>query len=151
MEAGKKPAGDAGKLKLDDIKLRVEPSQEWNQIFNEVWAMQKDFFYVENMHGADWAAVKKKYEKFLPYVNHRSDLSYLLNEMLGELVVGHSYIYPGDEPSAPSVSSGVLGADFVIENNRYKIKKIYNRMDWNPSFKAPLAEPGLGVKEGCTF
>ncbi len=148
VEAGKKPAGDAGKLKLDDIKLRVEPSQEWNQIFNEVWAMQKDFFYVENMHGADWAAVKTKYEKFLPYVNHRSDLSYLLNEMLGELVVGHSYIYPGDEPSAPSVSSGVLGADFVIDNNRYKIKKIYNRMDWNPSFKAPLAEPGLGVKEG---
>lgn len=148
VAAGQKPAGDAGKLKLDDIKLRVEPEQEWKQIFNEVWAMQKDFFYVENMHGADWNAVKKKYEKFLPYVNHRSDLSYLLNEMLGELVVGHSYIYPGDEPSAPSVSSGVLGADFEIVNNRYRIKKIYDRMDWNPTFKAPLSEPGLGVKEG---
>ncbi len=148
VTAGQKPAGDIGKLKLDDIKLRVEPEQEWNQIFNEVWAMQKDFFYVENMHGNDWEAIKKKYEIFLPYVNHRSDLSYLLNEMLGELVVGHSYIYPGDEPSAPSVSSGVLGADFEIVNNRYRIKKIYSRMDWNPSFKAPLAEPGLGVKEG---
>jgi len=148
VAAGQKPAGDTGKLKLDDIKLRVEPEEEWKQIFNEVWAMQQDFFYVENMHGADWNAVKAKYEKFLPYVNHRSDLSYLLNEMLGELVVGHSYIYPGDEPSAPSVSAGVLGADYVIENNRYKIKRIYNRMDWNPNFKAPLAEPGLGVKEG---
>ncbi|WP_099367680.1 S41 family peptidase [Sphingobacterium sp. 1.A.4] len=148
VNAGQKPQGESGKLKLDNIKLLVEPEQEWKQIYNEVWNMQQDFFYVENMHGADWAAVKKKYEKFLPYVNHRSDLGYLLNEMMGELVVGHSYIYPGDEPSAPSVSSGVLGADYVIENNRYKISKIYNRMDWNPSFKAPLAEPGLNIHEG---
>ncbi|MGV6945972.1 S41 family peptidase [Sphingobacterium kyonggiense] len=148
VTAGQKVGGEAGKLKLDNIKLLVEPEQEWKQIYNEVWAMQKDFFYVENMHGADWKAVKAKYEKFLPYVNHRSDLGYLLNEMLGELVVGHSYIYPGDEPSAPSVSTGVLGADFTIENNRYKIQKIYSRMDWNPSFKAPLAEPGLNIQEG---
>lgn len=148
VAAGQKPAGDAGKLKLENIKLKVDPEAEWNQIYNEVWAMQKDFFYVENMHGADWEAAKKKYAKFLPYVNHRSDLSYLLNEMLGELVVGHSYIYPGDEPTAPSVSAGVLGADYVIDNNRYKIAKIYNRMDWNPSFKAPLAEPGLNLREG---
>lgn len=148
VKAGQKPAGDTGKLNLDQIKLRVEPEQEWTQIFHEVWAMQKDFFYVENMHGADWQAVKKKYEPFLSHVNHRSDLGYLLNEMLGELVVGHSYIYPGDEPSAPSVSSGVLGADFEIENNRYRIKKIYTSMDWNPNFKAPLAAPGQGIKEG---
>lgn len=148
VNAGQKPAGDSGKLKTDNIKLQVDPAAEWNQIFNEVWAMQKEFFYVENMHGADWDAVRAKYEKFLPYVNHRSDLGYLLNEMMGELVVGHSYITPGDEPSAPSVSTGVLGADYAIENNRYKIKKIYNRLDWNPSFKAPLAEPGLNIREG---
>ncbi|MFZ4261467.1 S41 family peptidase [Sphingobacterium sp. HJSM2_6] len=148
VNAGQKASGEMGKLKLDNIKVLVDPAQEWKQIFHEVWAMQKDFFYVENMHGADWNAVKKKYEKFLPHVNHRSDLSYLMNEMLGELVVGHSYIYPGDEPSAPSVSAGVLGADYTLENGRYKIHKIYHRMDWNPSFKAPLDEPGLNIQEG---
>lgn len=148
VNAGQKPAGESGKLKLDNIKLQVDPAAEWKQIFNEVWAMQKEFFYVENMHGLDWNAVKVKYEKFLPYVNHRSDLGYLLNEMMGEMVVGHNYITPGDEPSAPSVSTGVLGADYTIENNRYKIKRIYNRMDWNPEFKAPLAEPGLDIREG---
>ncbi|MDM1047378.1 S41 family peptidase [Sphingobacterium hotanense] len=148
VNAGQKPAGESGKLKMDNIKLQVDPAAEWNQIFNEVWAMQKEFFYVENMHGVDWNAVKAKYEKFLPYVNHRSDLGYLLNEMMGEMVVGHNYIMPGDEPSAPSVSTGVLGADYAIENNRYKIKRIYNRMDWNPEFKAPLAEPGLNIREG---
>jgi len=148
VNAGHKPAGESDKLKMENIKLQVDPAAEWNQIFNEVWAMQKEFFYVENMHGVDWNAVKAKYEKFLPYVNHRSDLGYLLNEMMGEMVVGHNYIMPGDEPSAPSVSAGVLGADYAIENNRYKIKRIYNRMDWNPEFKAPLAEPGLNIREG---
>src|SRR5690606_31085996 len=148
VNAGQKPAGESGKLKMDNIKLQVDPAAEWNQIFNEVWAMQKEFFYVENMHGADWNAVKAKYEKYLPYVNHRSDLGYLLNEMMGELVVGHAYIYPGDQPSSPSVNTGTLGADLVEQDGAYKITKIFSRLDWNPSFKAPLAEPGLNIKEG---
>ncbi|MCL7988591.1 PDZ domain-containing protein [Sphingobacterium sp. lm-10] len=148
VDAGKKPTGTPEKLKIDDVQQLVDPKAEWDQVFNEVWAMQKEFFYVENMHGVDWDATKTKYAKFLPYVNHRSDLGYLLNEMMGEMVVGHNYIYPGDEPSTPSVSAGVLGADYEISNNRYRIAKIYTRMDWNPSFKAPLAEPGLNIKEG---
>lgn len=148
VNAGQKPAPNAEKLKIDDFKFEVDPAAEWNQVFNEVWAMQKDFFYVENMHGADWDAVRAKYEKFLPYVNHRSDLGYLLNEMMGELVVGHAYIYPGDQPSSPSVSTGSLGADLVEVDGVYKINKIFTALDWNPSFKAPLAEPGLNIAEG---
>lgn len=149
VPAGQKPAtATTGKLKLAGVKQLVDPVAEWRQIFNEVWSMQKDFFYVENMHGADWDAIKTKYEKFLPFVNHRSDLGYLLNEMMGEMVVGHNYIYPGDEPSAPSVSAGVLGADYELQNGFYKFKKIFTRLDWNPSFKAPLAEPGLQISEG---
>lgn len=149
VDAGKKPATpETGKLNLDNTKQLVDPEAEWNQVFNEVWSLQKEYFYVENMHGVDWPKMKEKYKKFLPYVNHRSDLGYLLNEMMGEMVVGHNYIYPGDEPSAPSVNVGVLGADYVIEGGFYKIGKIFSRLDWNPSFNAPLAEPGLHVKEG---
>lgn len=148
VNAGQKVAPSAERLKLNHIKQLVDPSAEWKQVFHEVWRMQKEFFYVENMHGVDWEAMKGKYEKFVPYVNHRSDLGYILNEMMGEMVVGHNYIYPGDEPSTPSVSSGVLGADYTINNGRYQLAKIYTRMDWNPSFKAPLAEPGLKVKTG---
>lgn len=149
VDAGKKPgSSEAGKLKLDGIKVFVDPAAEWNQMYDEVWRLEKDYFYVDNMHGADWPAVKEKYAKFLPYVNHRSDLNYLFNEMMGEMVVGHNYISTGDEPSAPSVSVGMLGADYKIENGFYKIVNIYTRLDWNPTFKAPLAEPGLNVKEG---
>src|SRR5690606_2786170 len=148
VSAGQKPAAGTGKIALTNIKQMVDPAAEWNQVFNEVWAMQKEFFYVENMHGVDWNAMKTKYAKFLPYVNHRSDLGYLLNEMMGEMVVGHNYIYPGDEPSSPSVNTGTLAADFVVDQKGYKLTKIYTRLDWNPSFKAPLAEPGLNIKEG---
>lgn len=148
VNAGQKVVGETGKLKFDSFKFEVDPVAEWKQVFDEVWAMQKEFFYVENMHGADWDAVKAKYEKFLPYVNHRSDLGYLLNEMMGELVVGHAYIYPGDQPSSPSVTTATLGADLEDVNGVYKINKIFTRLDWNPSFKAPLAEPGLNIKDG---
>lgn len=148
VSAGQKPAPGSGKVEFKNIKQLVDPEAEWNQVFNEVWAMQKEFFYVENMHGVDWNAMKTKYAKFLPYVNHRSDLGYLLNEMMGEMVVGHNYIYPGDEPSTPSVNTGTLGADLVATQGGYKIAKIYTRLDWNPSFKAPLAEPGLNIQEG---
>jgi tricorn protease len=75
-------------------------------------------------------------------------LAYLFNEMMGEMVVGHNYIYPGDEPSATQIGVGMLGADYEIVDGFYKISKIFNRLDWNPSFKAPLAEPGLNIKEG---
>lgn len=148
VNAGQKPAPGSGKIEFKDIKQLVDPAAEWAQVFNEVWSMQKEFFYVENMHGADWNAIKAKYEKFLPYVSHRSDLGYLLNEMMGEMVVGHNYIYPGDQPSSPSVNTGTLGADFQIEANGYKITKLLTRLDWNPSFKAPLSEPGLNINTG---
>ncbi|MCA1858457.1 PDZ domain-containing protein, partial [Massilia oculi] len=149
VTAGQKVASPtAGEVKLGGIQQLVDPAAEWKQVFNEVWSMQKDYFYVENMHGADWKAMKTKYEKFLPFVNHRSDLGYLLNEMMGEMVVGHNYIYPGDQPSTPSVSVGVLGADYTLNNGYYQIVKLFTRLEWNPSFKAPLAEPGLNIKEG---
>lgn len=148
VNAGQKPAPGNGKISFKDVKQFVHPEAEWKQIFHEVWSMQKEFFYVENMHGVDWNGMKTKYEKFLPHVGHRSDLGYLLNEMMGEMVVGHNYIYPGDEPSTPSVNTGALGADFDVNDNGYRIAKIYTTLDWNPSLKAPLAEPGLNINEG---
>jgi len=148
VNANQKPIPDNGKLKLSGVKQLIDPIAEWNQVFNEVWALEKEYFYVENMHGANWNAIKAKYQRFLPFVNHRSDLSYLLNEMMGEMVVGHNYIYPGDQPSTPSVSVGMLGADYKVVDNRYRIEKVFSRLDWNPELKAPLAEPGLNIEPG---
>jgi tricorn protease len=101
------------------------------------------------MHGADWDAVWKKYSPLIPYIGHRNDLGYLIATMGGELVVGHSYLTgPGDMPADPPVSVGMLGADYTIENGRYRIKKVLTGENWNPDLRAPLSAPGIQVSEG---
>jgi tricorn protease len=143
-----KPTPADGRLNTSEIKIWVDPVREWAQMLDEDWRIQRDFFYVENMHGANWPAIKKKYEKFLPYVAHREDLSYLINQMNAELVIGHNYVSQGDYPESVNVNTGLLGADYSNANGYYQFKKIYGTLNWNPQIKAPLTQPGLNIKEG---
>lgn len=147
-EATAKPEPGKGSLDLSTLKVPVDPAKEWKQMFEELWRIERDYFYVENMHGADWKAVRDKYKKFLPHVGHREDLNYLFAEMMGELVIGHNYVGGGDLPREESVETGLLGADYEVANNRYRIQKIYSGLNWNPSFKAPLTQPGVDVEQG---
>jgi tricorn protease len=144
---GKVPPGE-GQLKTGDIKLFVDPQKEWHQMFDEIWRIERDFFYVENLHGINLEAVKKKYSVFLPYVAHRNDLNYLFREMLGELVIGHMFVGGGDYPPDKKENIGLLGADYEINEGHYRINKIYSGLNWNPGLQAPLTQPGIHVKEG---
>jgi tricorn protease len=145
--ATKSNVGD-GPLNISGVRTLVDPSVEWAQMFDELWRIERDFFYVDNMHGADWKAIKKKYQRFLPHVGHREDLNYLFNEMMGELVIGHNYVSQGDAPKPIAESVGLLGADYSVENGRYRFRKVYSGLNWNPEFQAPLTQPGINVKEG---
>lgn len=141
-------AGD-GPINVAQLETWVDPRLEWAEIFREGWRNQRDFFYDAKMHGADWQAVWAKYSPLVAYVNHRSDLGYLMAQTGGELTVGHSYLAgAGDPPSEPPVSVGLLGADFTVENGRYRIHRIYNGENWNPDLRAPLRAPGISVAEG---
>jgi tricorn protease len=146
-DVASKPKGE-GKLNLSNLRMYVDPLAEYQQMFNEVWRIERDFLYVPNMHGADWQAVKKKYAGLVAHVRSREDLNYLFSEMLGELVLGHSYVSGGDFPDTENVNIGMLGADYQIDNGFYKIKKIYGGLNWNPTFRAPLTEPGVNINEG---
>ena len=126
----------------------VDPIVEWRQIFDEAWRIERDYLYVANLNGADWPAIKKKYEVFLPYVRHRADLTTLLSQMQGELTVGHSFVGGGDLPKADALPAGLLGADYEVANGRYRIAKIYRGENWNPSLRAPLSAPGVDVHAG---
>ena len=138
-----------GPVNVAQLETFVDPRAEWGQIFRETWRIQRDFFYDAKMHGADWNAVWAKYSPLLSHVGHRSDLSYLIAQTGGELVVGHSYVTGGgDEPTDTPVSVGMLGADFAIENGRYRIKRIYTGENWNPELRAPLSAPGIQVADG---
>jgi len=145
-----KPArvGD-GPINVAQLETWVDPRAEWAQIFRETWRIQRDFFYDAKMHGADWNAVWAKYSPLVPYIGHRNDLGYLVATAGGELVVGHSYLTgPGDQPVDTPVSVGMLGADFRLENGRYRISKILTGENWNPELRAPLSAPGIQVAEG---
>ena len=138
-----------GLLDLSKAEVRVEPRAEWAQIFDETWRIEREYFYDPAMHGADWDAIYKKYRPLVPYVGHRADLSYLIATVGGELVVGHSYILGNvDDPEGDPVSVGLLGADFAVENNRYRIRHIFTGENWNPDLQAPLSAPGVHVAEG---
>jgi tricorn protease len=138
-----------GPLAVDSLEAWVDPRVEWAQIFRETWRIQREYFYDPSMHGADWQAVYDKYRPLLPHVAHRADLGYLIATVGGELGVGHSYLLGGgDLPGGDPVSVGLLGADYAIENGRYRIKKIYGGENWNPELQAPLSGPGIQVSEG---
>ncbi len=138
-----------GVLDVARLEMRVDPPAEWAQIFRETWRIEREYFYDAHLHGADWNAVYEKYRPLVPYVGHRADLAYLIATVGGELVVGHSYLTGlGDQPDQETVSVGLLGADFAVENGRYRIRRIYTGENWNPELRAPLAAPGIQVAEG---
>lgn len=141
------PAEGKGRLNVT-LRMHLDPKAEFTQIFNEGWRLQRDYFYVPNMHGADWPRMKTMYGALLPYVAHRADLNYLLDTMGAEIAVGHSYVRGGAMPEVPTSPGGLLGADVTVENNRYRIARIYGGESWNPDLRAPLAGPGIDVAVG---
>ena len=148
VDADRNPP-QAGQGRLDvRLRMYLEPKEEFRQIFNEGWRNQRDYLYVPNMHGTDWAKDKEMYGTLLPYVNHRADLNYLLDNMGSEIAIGHSYVRGGDLPDVPPSLGGLLGADFTIDNGRYKIARIYDNESWNPELRAPLSAPGVDVSVG---
>jgi tricorn protease len=145
-DGGPAKAGD-GKLALG-LRFKINPTEEWRQIFREGWRYQRDFLYVDNAHGAPWNEVYKWYSPWIDHVRHRTDLNYVVDILGGEIAVGHSYTSGGDFPDVPSVPIGLLGADLEEVNGFYRIKKIYTGESWNPGLQAPLAAPGIDVREG---
>lgn len=130
------------------LRMYLDPREEFKQIFNEGWRNQRDYLYVPNLHGTNWVKDKEMYGAMLPYVMHRADLNYLLDMMGAEIAIGHSYVRGGDMPEVPQVQGGLLGADFAIENGRYKVTRIYDNESWNPELRSPLAVPGANVNVG---
>jgi tricorn protease len=140
---------DEKKLAIDRIEVRVDPPAEWAQMLDEAWRINRDYFYAPNMHGVDWPAMREKYKQFVPHLSHRQDLTRVTQWMLSELAVGHSYIGGGDTREKPdTVPGGLLGADFEIANGRYRFKKVYGGLNWNPQLRSPLTEPGVDARAG---
>ena len=116
-------------------------------MYDEAWRIERDFFYDPGYHGLDLKAAEKFYEPWLEAVASRGDLNYLFEEMLGELTVGHMFV-SGPRDDEKHVQTGLLGADYTIENSRYRFSRVFNGENWNPDLKAPLTQPGVNVGKG---
>ncbi|MCB9895699.1 MAG: PD40 domain-containing protein [Planctomycetes bacterium] len=135
-------------LSLADMQVTVDPAAEWRQIFDDAWRIERDYFYDPGMHGVDWHAVHEQYGALLGECVTRWDVDYLLGEMIGEINSSHTYRWGGDSESAKSLSVGLLGCDYTLENGRYRIARIYDGAAWDSEVRSPLNEPGLNISAG---
>jgi len=136
------------RIDLGGLVTTVNYQEEWAQLFDEVWRAFRDGFYLENMHGRDWNAIKAKYAVLLPYARTRLDVNYIIGEMISEMAVGHCYISPGEYPKAEKVDMGLLGARFSRVSGGFRIDSIMEGATYRPELRSPFQEPGLGIKEG---
>ena len=131
------------------LTATVDFTAEWPQIYDEVWRAFRDGFYLENMHGRDWKALKEKYAVLLPHVKTRLDLNYVIGELISELGCGHAYVNTGEKPEADRIPMGLLGAEVSRDKSGfYRIDKILEGAPYSEKLRSPLTEPGIGVSEG---
>lgn len=143
------PGGPAPpSLKTSGVEVYVDPAQEWAQMYREAWRIERDWFYDRDIHGFDLLAAKKRYEPFLRHIATREDLTYLFQEMLGGMVVGHLGAGGGDTPELKRIATGLLGADYEVANGKYRFARVFSGENWNPQLRAPLTEPGVNVQAG---
>ena len=151
LELGSASGGkfDGKKLGVDSVKVSIDPREEWRQIFEEVWRINRDYFYDPGMHGVDWDAQRERYAAFLPHVTHRDDLERVIRWMCSELGVGHHNTGGGDRlDEVERLPVGLLGADYAVDGERYRFTKVFGGLNWNPELTAPLTAPGVNVKAG---
>ena len=136
-------------VNFSDMKITIDYAKEWAQIFDEAWRAFRDGFYLENMHGVDWKAMKKKYGVLLPYVKNRQDLTYLIGEMIGELNCGHAYVNTGETNRPQRIKTGLLGAEISRDKSGFfRLEKILPGESWSPALRSPLTEPGIEAQIG---
>jgi tricorn protease len=144
---GAPPKAADGRLAMN-MRVRIEPKEEWAQMLRDGWRFMRDFLYVDNTHGAPWDDVWRWYSAWLPDVEHRSDFNLLLDMVSGEISVGHSYVRGGDYPDLDNPRTGLLGIDLEEAGGGYRITHVYTGESWNPGLVGPLGQPGMDVGAG---
>jgi tricorn protease len=138
-------------LDLRNLKMTVDPRQEWRQMFNHAWRLDRDLFFNARMNGTDWDQVHRAYATLVPLLGSQEDFLYLLAQMQGEIATSHAFIVPGRSDDVPSLPrTPLLGMDVVADarSNRYQVQRVYRGDATRDRFRAPLGAPGFGVEEG---
>jgi tricorn protease len=135
-------------ISTSSMTANIDPKSEWKQIFNDVWRLERDFFYDKDMHGVDWDEMKTRYGALIDQCVSRYDVNFVIGELIGELNASHTYRGGGDSQRTNFKNTGYLGVDWGMKNGQYYIKRIVKGAIWDTDVKSPLLEPGIEVKEG---
>ncbi|MGF1492800.1 MAG: S41 family peptidase [Microcoleaceae cyanobacterium] len=149
-EEDSEPGRKSGWLDLSRVKVSILPTLEWQQMFNEIWRLQREQFSTEDMSGVDWDKVRIRYQPLLERVSTRSEFSDLIWEMHGELGTSHAYESGGDYRHPPNYRLGYLGADWSYDpaQDAYRIERIVQGDAWNEKQSSPLSQIGLDIQPG---
>ena len=147
LKPGSSDANPGKPVKNYGMMATLDPRSTWKQMYHETWRLQRDFLYDPHTHGLDIPKIEAKYQPYLENLASRDEFTYLCDEMLGEVQVGHVFVNGPRSPANAPVP-GLLGADYTLEHNRYRFAKIYNGENWTPALTAPLTLPGINVIEG---
>jgi tricorn protease len=150
LEDAKMKGGEAKTVSTSGLQMDLVPVEEWEEVFEEAWRRYRDWFYAENMHGYDWVAIREQYRPQLKHVAHRSDLNYVLSEMVSELNSGHTYIMGGEWEVPDRAPVGLPGATFELDEDAglYRIASIYRGHNEETKYRSPLTEVGVDAKVG---
>jgi tricorn protease len=152
--AAKAPAAaDLAKkvLPLGDWRFRLDPRDEWRQMFTEGWRLERDYFYDRQMHGVDWKAVRAKYAPLVDRVTDRAELSDVLAQMVSELSALHIFVGGGDHrKGTDDVDPASLGAQTArdVKAGGHRVTHIYTSDPDLPDELSPLLRPGVNLKVG---
>jgi tricorn protease len=138
----------AGQIKLDGMKMKIDPAVEWKQIYTDAWRIMRDWFYDPEMHRVDWKTMHEKYAPLVDHAAHRFDLDYILGELIGELNAGHTYVNTGDVERVERIPVGLMGCELEADGDFYRIKKIFQGENWDSGRRSPLTQSGIQVREG---
>lgn len=123
------------------LRILVDQTKQWEQIFEEAWRVMKYRFYDKKMHGYDWEKIKARYKPMLKYVGENQDLYDLCNEMIGELNASHTGVSGPPTRSMESLySTRHLGFELKSDGEYYRVTHIYP--------KGPADKEWLDLKVG---
>jgi tricorn protease len=152
IDATPAPADLAKKeLDLSAWTLSITPREEWRQMFDEAWRLERDYFYDRKMHGLNWQAIRDKYRPLVDRVASRVELSDLISQMVAELSALHIFVRGGDSrEGTDDATPASLGATLVRDPAKqgYRVDHIYRTDPDEPDRVPPLARPDVAVNEG---
>ena len=98
-------AGASGKAVVTTRCSRARTRESSGRASSATPRVMRDFFYDPTMHGVDWDKVLTDHLAMLPDAVTRDDVSYIIQELISELNVGHAYYRQGRDAEATGRAS----------------------------------------------